>query len=99
LALSCHRCNQRHYNFTTGIEPLSEETVLLFNPRQQHWSAHFTWADKGLRIVGVTDVGRATCDRFDFNDDHHDDGAIRDARWFWIQGRWHPPMDDPIQAE
>ncbi|MEP6501254.1 HNH endonuclease [Microcoleus vaginatus] len=40
LALACHRCNERHYNFTKGIDPETQQEVSLFNPRQQHWSEH-----------------------------------------------------------
>jgi 5-methylcytosine-specific restriction endonuclease McrA len=96
LTLACHRCNERHYNFTTGIDLETQEIVSLFNPRQQQWADHFVWTTDGLKIRGVTKTGRATCQRLDFNDDKHDDAAILTARWFWIQGGWHPPIDDPI---
>ncbi|WP_224411817.1 HNH endonuclease [Oscillatoria salina] len=33
LALACRRCNERRYNFTTGIDPETETEVPLFNPR------------------------------------------------------------------
>ncbi|PZO42617.1 MAG: hypothetical protein DCF15_22810 [Phormidesmis priestleyi] len=32
LALACHRCNIRRYNFTTGIDPQTNAIVPLFNP-------------------------------------------------------------------
>ncbi len=35
LGLACRRCNERHYNFTTGIDPETQEEISLFNPRQQ----------------------------------------------------------------
>jgi hypothetical protein len=95
LALACHRCNTRHYNFTTGIDKLTKTVVPLYHPRQQLWAEHFVWTIDGLKILGITPVGRATCQRLDFNDEHHDDGAILEARWFWVQGGWHPPVDDP----
>jgi hypothetical protein len=98
LALACHRCNERHYNFTTGIDPETQETVPLFNPRQQRWGEHFIWSADGLRILGLSGIGWATCVRLDFNDDNHDNGAIVDARWFWVQGGWHPPAEDPQQT-
>jgi len=41
LALACHCCNERHYNFTSGIDPQTQEEIPLFNPRQQQWSDHF----------------------------------------------------------
>jgi hypothetical protein len=97
LALACHRCNERHYNFTAGTDPQTQQEVPLFNPRQQQWSDHFIWTADGLKIVGITPIGRATSARFDINDETHDEGAIQDARWFWVQGGWHPPADDPRQ--
>ncbi len=39
----------------------------------------------------------ALCDRLDMNDEMHDEGAIQDARRFWVQAGWHPPADDPRQ--
>jgi hypothetical protein len=95
LALACHRCNSRRYNFTTGIDPVTQAAVALFNPRQQVWSEHFCWSVDGLEIIGITLIGRATCDRLDLNDTQHDDGAIRRARRLWMQGGWHPPANDP----
>lgn len=50
LALACRRCNERRYNFTTGIDPETGIEALLFNPRQQHWSDHFIWTADGQRI-------------------------------------------------
>jgi 5-methylcytosine-specific restriction endonuclease McrA len=35
LALSCRRCNERHYNFTVGTNPETQQEVPLFNPRAQ----------------------------------------------------------------
>lgn len=76
LALACQRCNSYRYNFTTGIDPQTEETHSLFNPRQQQWAEHFAWTAEGTRIVGRTSIGRATCHRLDVNDDFHNEGAI-----------------------
>jgi HNH endonuclease len=95
LALACQRCNGHRYNFTTGIDPQSQTVVPLFNPRQQEWSDHFCWTQDGLEIVGLSSVGRATCDRLDLNDARQNDGFIRTARSFWVKGGWHPPVDDP----
>jgi HNH endonuclease len=95
LALACHRCNERHYNFTTATDPFAKTVEPLFNPRKQGWGEHFIWSADGLTILGVTAIGRATCQRLDFNDDHHNDGAIMEARWFWVEGGWHPPYTDP----
>lgn len=94
LALACHRCNTRRYNFTTGIDPETNSISPLFNPRLHHWSQHFLWSADGLRIVGISSIGRATCNRLDVNDNEHDEGAIVKARRWWIKGGWHPPPDD-----
>lgn len=99
LALACHRCNGRRYNFTTGIDPETQAVVALFNPRQQQWSDHFIWTADGLRIFGISSVGRTTCIRLDFNDDYHDEGSIRNARRLWLRGGWHPPDHDPRQLK
>lgn len=99
LALACRRCNERRYNFTTGIDSETGSETQLFQPRQQVWAEHFIWTVDGVKIISLTSVGRATCNRLDLNDEFHNDGFIQRARRFWIQGGWHPPSDDPRQVE
>jgi hypothetical protein len=99
LALACHRCNGRRYNFTDGIDPEIQITFLLFNPRHNNWSEHFIWSTDGQKILAVTSIGRATLKRLDLNDDWHDDGSIQRARRLWIRGGWHPPTEDPQQSD
>ena len=60
LALACHRCNGRRYNFTEGTDPETQAIVPLFNPRQNKWSEYFVWSADGQKIVGITPIGRAT---------------------------------------
>ena len=98
LALACHRCNGRHYNFIEGIDPDSQTTVPLFNPRLHQWSDHFVWSADGQEILGTSPIGRATIERLDMNDTRHDDGSIQRARRLWIRGGWHPPAQDPQQS-
>jgi hypothetical protein len=69
--------------------------VPLFNPRQQKWSEHFIWSADGIKIIGITPTGRATCERLDLNDENHNQGWIQKARRFWVKGGWHPPNSDP----
>lgn len=52
LALACHRCNGRRYNFTEGSDPVTGAKVPLFNPRRDRWSEHFVWSRDGQTIVG-----------------------------------------------
>ena len=99
LALACQRCNSHRYNFTTGVDPDTLKLVALFNPRDQQWADHFVWTRDGLKVVGLTSIGRATCDRLDLNDDRHNEGAIVRARQLWVKAGWHPPLSDPQQVD
>ena len=98
LALACHRCNERRYNFTVGTDPETGKQVPLYNPRQQKWSEHFIWTRDGTKIFGTTSIGRATCNRLDINDELRDEPSIQTARRFWVEATWHPPEDDPQQG-
>jgi hypothetical protein len=90
LTLACRRCNERRYNFTTGIDPETSSEVALFNPRQHVWSEHFSWSSDGLKINGKTPIGRATCNRLDLNDDRREEPFIRNARYQLLLGGLHP---------
>jgi 5-methylcytosine-specific restriction endonuclease McrA len=41
LALACRRCNQHKGTKTTGIDPETQQSVRLFNPRSDRWAEHF----------------------------------------------------------
>lgn len=99
LALACRRCNERRYNFVAGIDPETQETVALFNPRQQKWKEHFVWTENGVSIQGVTPTGRATSIRLDLNDTRYpEDDSIQATRRLWIQIGLHPPANDPYRS-
>jgi len=66
LALACHRCNLRKGPNLTGIDPVSGEVVRLFHPRNERWEDHFRWI--GVRIDGITPIGRATVGVLAMND-------------------------------
>jgi hypothetical protein len=92
LALACRRCNERRYNFVASIDPESQATVPLFNPRLQEWDEHFTWVEQGILIEGRTPVGRATSVRLDLNDTRYSEvESIRETRRFWLKTGLHPP--------
>ena len=99
LALACQRCNRYKYNFITGIDPQTQATIALFNPRQQQWSKHFIWSTDGIKIICITPTGRATDNCLDLNDENHNQGWIQKARRFWLKGGWHPPEGDPRLPE
>jgi hypothetical protein len=60
LALSCQGCNNHKYDKIQGLDPISGEQVLLYHPRQENWSDHFTWSNDFTEIIGLTSTGRAT---------------------------------------
>ncbi len=96
LALCCRRCNERCYNFTVGIDPETQKEEPLFNPRTQEWSEHFIWSQDGIKIIGVTPTGRATCNRLDLNDERSGNQFIQKSRRLWVSAGWHPPEDDSL---
>ena len=68
LAWSCHECNLGKSSNLSGRDAVTGRIVVLFNPRRQRWSRHFTW--DGARLVGLTPCGRATADVLNINDLH-----------------------------
>lgn len=53
LWLSCRRCNQYKSAKIEAIDPGTNLSVPLFNPRKQKWSEHFTWSNDGREIIGL----------------------------------------------
>jgi hypothetical protein len=67
LALACRSCNLRKADHRSGIDPLSESTVRLYDPRQDRWEEHFLIvADTGM-AEGLSNTGRATIWRLQMN--------------------------------
>lgn len=89
LWLSCPICNGHKSDKTHGTDQQSGAVVPLFNPRTQRWFEHFRWADDGIRIVGLTAIGRATVAALHLSDDP-DALAVRS---YWVLAGWHPPED------
>jgi hypothetical protein len=50
---------------TTVIDPQTGNEVAIFNPRIDSWSEHFRW--EGVRLEGITPIGRGTIDALDLN--------------------------------
>jgi hypothetical protein len=80
-------CNGFKLDFQSGIDPETEQEARLFNPRVQDWHDHFRWSDDGLRVNGLTAVGRATIARLRMNRD-----ALVNSRRRWVEAGWHPPQ-------
>jgi len=87
LCLACASCNLSKARATSAIDPDTQQTVALFNPRTQIWTDHFEWIDGGVRIGGTTPTGRATVLRLKVNQDR----LVR-ARRNWIRSGNHPPL-------
>ncbi len=66
LAFACQRCNARKGTNLSAIDPDTDALARLFNPRMDVWQEHFRVAAD--RIIGMTEVGRATVTLLDMND-------------------------------
>lgn len=86
LCLACISCNQHKGDNQTGIDPQTNNSMPLFNPRVQNWSAHFVWDSSGTTLIGLTEIGRATIDRLKINR-----AVVVQARERWVRAGWHPP--------
>src|SRR6266849_3616917 len=89
LWLACPICNGHKSDKISTMDPESGDSVSLFNPRTQRWSEHFRWSEDGIRIVGLTPVGRATVLALHLADDPE---ALR-VRANWVSVGWHPPKE------
>jgi len=58
LAYACLHCNRFKGPNIAGRDRDTNETVRLFDPRQQAWSDHFEW--DGAVLKGRTAIGRVT---------------------------------------
>ena len=82
LALACPNCNHHKGPNLSAVDPVSDDVVLLFNPRTQTWADHFETAE--TRIVGKTPTGRATVRLLIMNGDQR--LRVRDA--LYERGEW-----------
>jgi hypothetical protein len=87
LCLTCRGCNSFKQAYQTGVDPRTDEEILLFNPRIQIWHQHFHWSKDGTLIVGLTPTGHATIERLHMNREE-----IIASRQLWVQVGWHPPQ-------
>ena len=67
LWLACWSCNLSKGARISALDPQSGRSVRLFNPREQIWNEHFAWEDSGVRILGKTEIGRATVEALRLN--------------------------------
>lgn len=86
LCFACRRCNEFKGPATSIHDPLTSELVPIFHPRQHTWTDHFAWDAAGIRLLGLTAIGRATIIALNINNE-----VIVDARRRWVGVGWHPP--------
>ena len=86
LWLACDLCNSYKGAKTEAADPVTDDLVLLFNPRTQKWSEHFRWSEDGTQIIGLTATGRATVNALRMNNP-----ILVEARRWWVKSGWHPP--------
>jgi hypothetical protein len=65
LAWACPRCNLQKTNRVEVPDPATGHQTRLFDPRADVWHEHFCW--KGFRLVGLSEVGRATVAALELN--------------------------------
>jgi hypothetical protein len=92
LALACFHCNRQKADRLEAVDPESAESVALFHPRQHGWGEHFIWSAEGLRILGLTAIGRATITALDLNRER-----VVHIRASDVMVDRHPPAADPRQ--
>ena len=85
LALACVSCSLRKGARRSSPDPHTGRDVRLFNPRTDRWADHFAWL--GVKLIGKTDVGRATASALHLNRDLI--LAIREEET--VAGRFPPP--------
>lgn len=67
IAFACQGCNNYKYDKIEATDPVSKESVPIYNPRRQRWVEHFGWNDNFTLIIGVTPTGRATVEALKLN--------------------------------
>ena len=86
LAFSCQGCNSYKYNKTSGVDLLSGNDVLIFNPRIHKWPDHFSWSEDGLEIIGISSIGRVTIHELKLNRT-----PLKNLRLLLVYAGLHPP--------
>jgi hypothetical protein len=86
LAYSCLGCNSHKGVKIEAVDPVSEKSVPLFNPRTNIWYEHFTWNKRFTEIISLTPTGRATIEALKLNRK-----GVVNLRWALFAVGKHPP--------
>lgn len=94
LWLACTYCNTFKGSQTHGIDPKTNKSVSLFNPRTQSWQKHFEFASDRITILGKTICGRATVKALNLNHE-----LALTTRMLWVEVGWYPPSIDDLTSD
>ena len=86
LTLACPQCNLHKAVKIEATDPVTEQKVQIFHPRQMKWDDHFRWSDDTLYMIGISPTGRATVELLQTNRKN-----LVSLRWALQQLRFHPP--------
>ncbi len=87
LAWSCVGCNAHKHAKITAVDPATEQSVPLFNPRTQRWDECFRWSDDSTQVIGLNACGRATVEALYLNR-----LGVVNLRSLLILAKRHPPL-------
>jgi hypothetical protein len=88
LALACHGCNNHKQSRTEGIDPVSQQSISLYHPREMQWDEHFAWSEDTSIVVGLTATGKVTIMLLKLNRE----GAVNLRQILQTAGQ-HPPAN------
>lgn len=82
-ALACRSCNLNKSDHIDGIDPVTQQRVRLFHPRNDKWTDHFA-VERGLlfKLQGLTPIGRTTIEQLRMNSDLQ---IAARAQWIELQ--------------
>jgi len=89
LWLACPFCNNAKSDQINGIDPVTQEAIALFHPRQQLWTEHFAWnPDDKASLLGLSLCGRASIAALGINET-----IPLQFRRLMVLAGWYPPSD------
>jgi hypothetical protein len=88
LALACQGCNAFKATRTEFVDPVTSESVKLFNPRESKWSEHFVWNEDFTEIIGISAHGRVIINALKMNR-----LGLRNLRRVLYKNGNHPPIE------
>jgi hypothetical protein len=66
-ALACRSCNLYKSDHLEGLDPETGTLARLYHPRTDQWNEHFRLESASGRMIGLTNIGRATVEQLRMN--------------------------------